>query len=159
VTLTEWVGEMVPAVRNMHVSTIISMVLTLALVLTGTWVYLWQMFGASNQLMAALSLLVVTVWLKSEKRNPSYALYPMLFMYITTVFATLVTARNLYVTIAANPNMSGLPVAGAWAMIIVSLLLIVAAVLIGWDGWMAYRRYAGIAPPAAAPAGAAGVGD
>ena len=28
--------------------------------------------------MAALSLLVVTVWLKSEKRNPSYALYPML---------------------------------------------------------------------------------
>ena len=74
VTLTEWVGETVPLVRNMHVSSIISMVLTLALVLTGTWVYLWQMFGASNQLMAALSLLVVTVWLKSENRNPSYAL-------------------------------------------------------------------------------------
>ena len=104
VTLTEWVGDTVPLVRNMHVSTIISMVLTLALVLTGTWVYLWQMFGASNQLMAALSLLVVTVWLRSEKRNPSYALYPMLFMYFTTLFATVVTARNLYVTIASNPE-------------------------------------------------------
>ena len=44
-----------PLVQNMHVSTIISMVLTLLLVLTGTWVYLWQLFGASNQLMAALS--------------------------------------------------------------------------------------------------------
>jgi carbon starvation protein len=141
VTLTEWVGDVFPPVRNMHVSTIISMIFTLALVLTGTWVYLWQLFGASNQLMAALSLLVVTVWLKSEKRNPAFALYPMLFMYFTTLAATLVTARNLYVTIVLNPNLGGLPIGGAWAMIIVSLLLIVAAVLIGWDGYQAYQRY------------------
>jgi carbon starvation protein len=148
VTLTEWVGDAIPPVRNMHVSSIISMVLTLALVLTGTWVYLWQMFGASNQLMAALSLLVVTVWLKSEKRNPSYALYPMLFMYFTTIFATIVTARNLYVTIAANPAMSGLPVAGAWAMIVVAVLLVIAALFIGWDGLKAYQRYSGKAAQA-----------
>jgi len=141
VTLTEWVGDAMPAVRNMHVSSMISMVLTAALVLTGTWVYLWQMFGASNQLMAALSLLVVAVWLKSEKRNPSYALVPMLFMYVTTLGATIITARNLYVTIAVNPKISGLPVYGAWAMIAVSVLLFVAALLIGWDGYKAYVRY------------------
>jgi carbon starvation protein len=152
VTLTEWVGESFPPVRNMHVSTIISMILTLALVLTGTWVYLWQLFGASNQLMAALSLLVVTVWLKAERRNPAFALWPMLFMYITTIAATLVTARNLYVTIAANPTMGGLPVAGAWAMIIVSILLVISSVLIGWDGWQAYQRYARRTPPARADA-------
>ncbi|HQQ75881.1 MAG TPA: carbon starvation CstA family protein [Thermoanaerobaculia bacterium] len=151
VTLAEWMGDSVPLFRNMHVSSIISMALTAALVLTGTWVYLWQMFGASNQLMAALSLLVVTVWLKSEKRNPSYALYPMLFMYFTTLFATCVTARNLYVTIAANPAMSGLPVAGAWAMIIVAALLLVASLVIGWDGLKAYRKYSA-QPPAGKPA-------
>jgi len=156
VTLTEWVGEMVPAVKNMHVSTIISMVLTLALVLTGTWVYLWQLFGASNQLMAALSLLLVTVWLKSEKRNPAYALWPMLFMYITTLAATLVTARNLYVTIATKPALGALPVTGAWAMIIVAVLLIVAALMIGYDGWQAYQRYAKGETPAPKPAAAAG---
>jgi carbon starvation protein len=150
VTLAEWLGDAVPPVRNMHVSSFISMGLTLALVLTGTWVYLWQMFGASNQLMAALGLLVVAVWLKSEKRNPSYALVPMILMYVTTLAATLVTARNLYVTIAANPNMSGLPVGGAWAMIGVSALLFVAAALIGWDGLKAYRRH-GAAPPEKAP--------
>ncbi len=149
VTLSEWVGDAIPPVRNMHVSSIISMILTLALVLTGTWVYLWQMFGASNQLMAALGLLVATVWLKSEHRNPTYALVPMLFMYVTTLFATVVTARNLYVTIVANPKMSGLPVAGAWAMIVVAALLLVAALLIGWDGLRAYRRYAA-KPPAPA---------
>ena len=141
VTLTEWAGDAIPVVRNMHVSTLISMVLTAALVLTGTWVYLWQMFGAANQLMAALSMIVVSVWLKSEKRNPSYALIPMIFMYVTTLAATAVTARNLYVTIAANPKISGLPVYGAWAMIAVSVLLFVAAVLIGWDGYKAYLRY------------------
>jgi carbon starvation protein len=141
VTLTEWVGDAVPPVRSTHVSSIISMALTAALVLTGTWVYLWQMFGASNQLMAALSLLVVAVWLKSENRNPTYALLPMIFMYVTTLAATIVTARNLYVTIAANPTMTGLPVAGAWAMIAVSALLFLAALMIGWDGYKAYLRY------------------
>jgi carbon starvation protein len=52
VTLSEWVGETLPVLKNMHISTIVSMVLTILLVLTGTWVYLWQMFGAANQLMA-----------------------------------------------------------------------------------------------------------
>ncbi len=150
VTLTEWLGDVIPPVRNMHVSSIISMLLTLALVLTGTWVYLWQMFGASNQLMAALSLLVVTVWLKSEKRNPSYALYPMLFMYFTTLFATIVTARNLYTTIASKTT--GLASAGAWAMIIVAALLLVAALVIGWDGLKAYRKYSAGTPAAPRPA-------
>jgi carbon starvation protein len=152
VTLSEWVGDALPVLKNVHVSTITSMVLTLALVLTGTWVYLWQLFGSANQLMAALSLLIVTVWLKSRKRNPAYAMYPMIFMYATTLAATLVTARNLYVTIAANPNMSGLPVAGAWAMILIALLLFVAALIIAWDGFQAYQRYAHGEAPKAAPA-------
>ncbi len=162
VTLAEWVGDAIPPMRNMHVSSFISMGFTAALVLTGTWVYLWQMFGASNQLMAALSLLVVSVWLKSEKRNPTYAVVPMIFMYVTTLAATAITARNLYVTIAANPKMSALPVAGAWAMIAVSVLLFVAAVLIGWDGYKAYFRHGATpatparrpvsVPPAAPPA-------
>jgi carbon starvation protein len=148
VTLAEWVGDAIPPMRNMHVSSFISMGFTAALVLSGTWVYLWQMFGASNQLMAALSLLVVAVWLKSEKRNPSYAVIPMVFMYFTTLAATAVTARNLYVTIAANPKMSALPVAGAWAMIAVSVLLFVAAVIIGWDGYKAYLRHGTTTPKA-----------
>jgi carbon starvation protein len=151
VTLTEWVGEKVPVAKNMHVSTLFSMFLTLLLVLTGTWVYLWQLFGASNQLMAALSLLVVTVWLRSVKRNPAYALYPMLFMYITTIAATAVTTYNLYV-LASTPGISGLSVAGAWAMIVVAILLIVAALLIGYDGWKAYQRLSKGEKPTTAPA-------
>ena len=152
VTLTEWAGDTFPVLRNMHVSTIAAMVLTIALVLTGTWVYLWQLFGAANQLMAALSLLIVVVWLRSIKRSTTYALWPMLFMYITTLAATLVTAWNLYITIAVKPATSVLPIAGAWAMIIIALLLVAAAVMIGWDGLRAYRRYSRGEQPGAAVA-------
>jgi carbon starvation protein len=157
VTLAEWIGDAVPPARNMHFSSIVSMLLTAALVLTGSWVYLWQLFGASNQLMAALSLLVVTVWLRAEHRNPNYALWPMLFMYASTVAATLVTARNLYVTIATNPKVTGLPVYGAWAMIIVAFLLVVAALMIGWDGAKAFQRH-GAKPTAPTPIARPAVG-
>src|SRR5439155_640876 len=68
-------------------------------VVSGTWVYIWQLFGASNQLLAALSLLVVTVWLVATRRNALYAGIPMVFMYVTTMAATLVTAYNLLETI------------------------------------------------------------
>ncbi len=155
VTLTEWLGDPIPVLRNPHVSTIVGMILTMFLVLTGTWVYLWFSFGASNQLLAALALLLVSVWLRSTGRNPAYAAIPMVFMYVTTLAAFLVTAYNLYVqvlttTFASNPIVA----IGAWFMIIVDLLLFVAAIIIGYDGWQAWQRYgkAPVKKAAGAPA-------
>jgi len=58
------------------------------------------------------------------------------------------------VTIALNPNLGGLPVIGAWAMIVVAVLLIVAALFIGYDGLKAYQRYARGDRPTPAPASA-----
>jgi carbon starvation protein len=141
VTLGEWLGNRWVGFRNQHVASIIGMLLVLGLVLTGTWVYLWQLFGASNQLLAGLSLLIVTVWLVSTGRNAAFAGIPMLFMYVTTIAATIVTAYNLYQSIIAAEGVSGIPVIGAWAMIIVAALLIVAALIIAADGWRAYTRY------------------
>ncbi|MDE3102283.1 MAG: hypothetical protein KGJ98_08610, partial [Chloroflexota bacterium] len=154
VTLGEWLGPVWVGFRNQHISTIVSALLSMLLVLTGTWVYLWQLFGASNQLMAALSLLLVTLWLASTKRNPAYAGIPMLFMYVTTIFATLVTAYNLYVTIASKAGMPGVSVVGAWVMIVIAILLVIAALLIAVDAWAAWNRLRG-APAAARPAPAA----
>ena len=151
VTLGEWLGEAWGGFKNQHVATIVGMIAATLLLLSGTWVYLWQLFGASNQLMAALSLLIVTVWLASTKRNPAYAGIPMVFMYVTTMAATLVTAYNLYVTILLKPSLSAISIWGAWAMIIVAILLFVTALVIGLDGWQAYMRYRS-APPRAAPA-------
>jgi carbon starvation protein len=143
VTLAEWVGHVWVGFRNQHIATIISSAAVLLLVLSGTWVYLWQLFGASNQLMAALSLLIVTVWLRSIGRNPAFAGIPMLFMYVTTIAATGVTAWNLYKTVAIRDGVATISVLGAWAMIVVAVLLIVAAVMIAVDGYRAYNSYRG----------------
>ncbi|MGH2571901.1 MAG: carbon starvation CstA family protein [Actinomycetota bacterium] len=141
VTLGEWLGEQWVGFKNQHVATIVGTLLVLFLVLSGTWVYLWQLFGASNQLLAALSLLIVTIWLASTRRNPAYAGIPMVFMYVTTIAASLVTAYNLFKTIATAEGMEAISVWGAWAMIAVALLLVVAALVIGYDGWQAWTRY------------------
>ncbi|HEY7060890.1 MAG TPA: carbon starvation CstA family protein [Chloroflexota bacterium] len=157
VTLAEALADRMPIFRNPHVGIIISLVLMCLLVLSGTWVYLWQLFGSSNQLMASLSLLIVTVWLASTRRNPAYAGIPCLFMYLTTMAATLVIARNLWETVVV-PNLgragAGVAVGGAVAMVLVSVLLFIAAAFIGWDGWQAYQRYRGhpAGEPQAAPA-------
>ncbi|HTC79426.1 MAG TPA: carbon starvation CstA family protein [Terriglobales bacterium] len=156
VTLGEWLGETWVGFKNPHIAAIISMALTMLLVASGTWIYLWQLFGASNQLMAALSLLIVSLWLKSVGRSPRYAFWPMLFMYVTTMAAICVTAYNLYASILSNPKIAAQPInsIGAIAMILVSALLFVAAIIIAYDAWHAWRRLtpAGKVVPATAAA-------
>ncbi len=145
VTLGEWLGDVWVGFKNPHISAIISMGLTLLLVLSGTWIYLWQLFGASNQLMAALSLLIVSLWLKSIGRNPRYAFWPMVFMYITTMAAIVVTGYNLYASILSNPAVASqtFNMIGAVSMIIVAILLFVAALVIAYDAWHAWNRIKG----------------
>ena len=152
VTLGEWLGNAWVGFKNQHIATIISSVVVLFFVLSGTWVYLWQLFGASNQLMAALSLLIVTVWLAATRRNPAFAGIPMVFMYVTTMAATLVTAWNLYKTVATKEGVATISVIGGWAMIAVAVLLFVAALVIAWDGWSAWARYRGREAAEATPA-------
>jgi carbon starvation protein len=145
VTLGEWLGDVWVGFKNAHISAIISMGLTLLLVLSGTWIYLWQLFGASNQLMAALSLLIVSLWLKSVGRSPRYAFWPMLFMYVTTMAAIVVTGYNLYASILSNPKIASqtINLLGAVGMIVVAVLLFVAALIIAYDAWHAWARIKG----------------
>jgi carbon starvation protein len=151
VTLGEWLGGTWVGFKNQHVATIIGGAAVLLLVLSGTWVYLWQLFGASNQLLAALSLLLATIWLVETGRNPAFTGIPMLFMYVTTLAATGVTGWNLYKTIAIADESATISVVGAWLMIAVAALLVVAALVIGWDGWQAWQRQRPTGAVAAAP--------
>jgi len=156
VTLTEWLGEIIPPLRNQHLASLISVALAILLVLTGTWIYLWQLFGGANQLMAALSLLLVTVWLVSQGKSWVFAGLPMIFMYLTTVASILITAYNLYFNVYIPNIRAGrvLPVVGSGLMVLVAVLLVMAALFIGVDGWRAFLKYRKrpSASPQAAPA-------
>jgi len=158
VTLSEWLGEVIPPCRNQHVASLISIALALLLVMTGTWIYLWQLFGGANQLMAALSLLLVTVWLASVGKNWLYAGLPTIFMYVTTVASILVTAYNLYFNVYQPNREAGrtLPMIGSGLMVLVALLLVIAAVVIAVDGVRAFMKYLRRPSPAPTTAPARG---
>ncbi len=47
----------------------------------------WTLFGASNQLLAALTLLAVSVWLYKGRRRLAFVLWPMLGVLVTTLWA------------------------------------------------------------------------
>ena len=54
---------------------------------------LWALFGTTNQIMAGLTLLTVTLYLLLRKRNYLYTLIPMIFMLVTTVVAMVLNVR------------------------------------------------------------------
>lgn len=53
----------------------------------GSWVRFWTLFGASNQLLAALTLLAITIWLHQRRQKIAFTLIPMLFVLVTTLYA------------------------------------------------------------------------
>ncbi len=50
---------------------------------------LWPLFGTTNQLVAGVTLLIVSVWLKRMGRQVAYTLVPMIGIGGVTVFAML----------------------------------------------------------------------
>ena len=53
----------------------------------GSYLDFWTLFGASNQLLAALSLLTITVWLHQARKRIAFTLLPMLFVLVITLWA------------------------------------------------------------------------
>jgi carbon starvation protein len=53
----------------------------------GSWVEFWTLFGASNQLLAALTLLSITAWLYKARRRIAFTLIPMFFVLAITLWA------------------------------------------------------------------------
>lgn len=53
----------------------------------GSWTEFWTLFGASNQLLAALTLLSITAWLYKARKRIAFTLLPMLFVLTITLWA------------------------------------------------------------------------
>ena len=58
------------------------------------WKAIWPVFGASNQLLAALTLLVITLWLRKMGKKFIFTLLPMLFMISMTLWSLLLLIRQ-----------------------------------------------------------------
>ncbi len=62
----------------------------------GSWVKFWTLFGASNQLLAALTLLTITLWLHQARKRIAFTLIPMLFVLSITLTALSKIAYTSY---------------------------------------------------------------
>jgi carbon starvation protein len=57
---------------------------------------LWALFGSTNQVLAGLTLLTVTIYLRRKGWNYWYTLVPMLFMLVVTVMAMVYNITQVY---------------------------------------------------------------
>lgn len=76
--------------KNGHAATILVLIGGGALALSGTWSAIWPIFGSANQLLGALALLAISVWLTKLGVKAYFTVIPMVFMFLVTISALLV---------------------------------------------------------------------
>ncbi|MGA1874991.1 MAG: carbon starvation protein A [bacterium] len=88
---------------------------------------LWPLFGAVNQLLAGLALIVLTIYLR--RKGPYYwvALIPCIFMMVMTLWGMIMNLRDYF---------SG----GNWCLVIIGSLCFLLAIWMCWEAFLAFVR-------------------
>ncbi len=95
------------------------------------YIVAWPIFGISNQLLASLVLMVLSVWLIKTGKNSLYAILPMIFMLVMTVWSLVLQMMPFLKIMIFNPYAAGIKtdlyVSGVCAVVlfIISVLLII----------------------------------
>ena len=86
----------------------------LSLTFTNAYLKIWPIFGAANQLLAALTLIAVTAWLAQKSRKYWFTAIPAAFMVITTL-TSLVLLLGRYIDFEN------------WSLVVTDILLLILA--------------------------------
>ena len=107
---------------NPYVATAITVVLGVGLGMGG-YDIIWPLFGAANQLLAALALLAVAAWLGNIGRNNKMFIFPMIFMLIVTLTSLAFTMHTEWLAFSTTGT------AAIIRFVIAAVLFILALVL------------------------------
>lgn len=115
-------------IGNPIISTAITVVLGVALGLTG-YTKIWPLFGAANQLLAALGLIAVCTWLGQVGKNNKMFYVPMVFMLVVTVASLLQTITAKITAFASTGDV--------WAIIqaVIAVLLVALALVLAFTAF------------------------
>ena len=94
----------------------LSIAFMLLLAVTNGYKMIWPLFGATNQLLAALTLIAVTIWLHVAGKKSWFTLIPAVIMMLTTIGALTYT---LFVKYLPDGNI---------ALVTTNLILLLLAV-------------------------------
>ncbi len=97
------------------------------------WKVFWTLFGTSNQLLAALTLLTITVWLKRTNRPWLVSAVPAAFMLIMTIWSLLLMAGPWAIGLFLGQRTLN-------AIALISLILLALALLVVAEGCRAFAR-------------------
>lgn len=87
--IAETIGLRIPFLaKNRIAATMLVLIPGYLLAVTNSWASVWKLFGASNQLIAAITLTTITAFLANQKLPRLYTLIPAGFM-LTTAAAGL----------------------------------------------------------------------
>lgn len=87
-----------------------------------TWKRIWPVFGSSNQLLGAIALLLITLYLKRRGK-------PLLWTGLPAAFLTVITLSGLYGVITAQLRSDDPKL----AVLVPAVLLLVLAVAVIWE--------------------------
>jgi carbon starvation protein len=124
----ESLGREVPVFQNKYFATVGVVFLAYLIGATEGWQKIWPIFGATNQLIAAVALMVCSTYLMAKGKPTKYTLYPAVFMLITTIGA-LAWQGYQFLT-APEPN---------YLLGITALVLIALAIFVGAEGLKALK--------------------
>lgn len=109
---------------NSYVATIVTVVIGIALGMTG-YTLIWPLFGAANQLLAALALLAVCAWLGNAGRNNKMFYIPMVFMLVVTLTSLAMTLQAQTLKLLGGAD----PLAPLVQVVLAALLFVLAIIL------------------------------
>lgn len=133
--VAESAGRKVPILNNKYVATAVGLIVAYLITAGNNWRVLWPAFGATNQLIGALSLLVVTAYMFGYKRATKYTLIPGLFMLVTTLGALFYQLLWQY-----------LP-SGNYLLAVIAVVLMVLGVVISVEVYRRMQRVGQAVPP------------
>ncbi len=87
--MVESLSEKFKPFGNRYAATIITVLAAAFMGATGGYKTIWPVFGAANQLVAALALVVISAYLVGIKKPRIYTVIPAIFMSITTIGALI----------------------------------------------------------------------
>jgi carbon starvation protein len=123
----------VPALQNGYLATFIAVGSCLALAFGAGGadgrggMLIWPLFGTTNQLLAGLTLLVLSIMLVKRGRRYVFTLVPMIFVTSMAFLAALYQLWNLFTT-------------GQYFLAALDILIVIAAILVILESTSAFLR-------------------
>ncbi len=96
--ITRYVTQELFHIKSKILSTLLVVASAFGLIVSGGWQKLWQVFGASNQLLASLAFLAAASWLLTYKKKYLLAFIPGIFMLLVSLSAVIIKARQFFVS-------------------------------------------------------------